>query len=256
MRLTLTFLAHVTDKTSGSEVFPPKSLNGRSATDDLLENYLDAVLVDAGVTGGTVRIFTENDKVTLEVLYWIPNDTSELLIDRLRADTIAQLDDGIGEGGFDVNVGDVELAIVAETESPISVEMVDDGKNVPGPPRIAIAARDGNLSALASAIESNAAEIDRPHQGYSGLHLAILYGHPEAVRILLTAGANPNLVEPQGSTPLQLCALSNSLEDEQSRQVAKMLLDAGADPSNVASNGETAKSYAESRKKHRTAELL
>jgi Ankyrin repeats (many copies) len=64
--------------------------------------------------------------------------------------------------------------------------------------------------------KANKARLTVTYQRYSPLHLAILYGHIEAARMLLAAGADPNRLDPQGSSPLQLCALANAVTDEQS----------------------------------------
>jgi ankyrin repeat protein len=88
------------------------------------------------------------------------------------------------------------------------------------------------------------------------LHLAILYGHSEAVPLLLAAGANPNLVDSQGLTPLEVCALTNGLDDEESRDIGLILLNAGGNAMHHAPDGESAKTYAEARQKRLLAAIL
>lgn len=256
MRVCFTFPARIIDAVSGAESPALKSLPSFKATDVDLDNYLDAEVADCGVLGGEVHVNLENGLPTLDVVYWCPDVPTNQLIESLRTYTIAQLEDGIGEGGFEREINGKRRLIVADTEESGSVEVSDDGRHILGPPRIAIAARDRDLSRLATAIEADPQAIDRLHQGCTALHLAILFGQMEAIRQLLAAGANPNLIDAQGVTPLEACALSNALDDEQSRDTAQLLLDAGGNPNHSAPNGESAKSYAESRGKKMLTAIL
>ena len=256
MRLTYIFSARVSDDNSDAIVSAPDRLDGRKLTEDTVDKYLDRDLADLGVLGGEIRLSAKDGEANVVVTYWLPGITDEALISRLQAYTVAQLDDGIGEGGFQIDSDGERLLVTAYTDWTESVEATDDGRPIPDPPRIAIAARDGELWALAAAIEADKSEIDRLHQGYSALQLAILNGHSDAIPVLLSAGANPNQLDSLGSTPLELCALSNSLDDDQSRRVAQFLIDAGATPNHTTPNGETAKSYALLRQKSRMAEIL
>src|SRR5262249_50327356 len=149
-------------------------------------------------------------------------------IDTLKDDTKAQLSDGIGEDGFEVFASGSRFILMSNIEKPISVEKVVDGVVVPLPSRIARAARDGDLQALNSAIAAGD-DIDGELQGYSGLHLSILYGNRKEALRLIENGANANLCDKNGNTPLHLCALSNALDDEDSAAISTALLKQGAD---------------------------
>ncbi|MFO0883126.1 MAG: ankyrin repeat domain-containing protein [Pirellulales bacterium] len=119
-----------------------------------------------------------------------------------------------------------------------------------------MAARDGDLRHLTAAIELEKSGIERLHQGYTALHLAILYGHVSAVQLLLAAGANPNSVAADGMTSLQACALSNSLDDEESCFVAQALLNASGNSIRNTPQSDLAQSYANSRGKKMLAAIL
>ena len=174
-----------------------------------MENYLDQDLADLGVVGGEIRVVATNGTARLKVVFWLPGSATDELVERLRADTVAQLDDGVGEGGFQFNADGTKLLVAAATKEPVDVEAVDDERVTRLPSRIAIAARDGDLASLAVAIKDDAGGIDRLHQGYSGLHLAILNGYGEAVRMLLAAGAGfesarPTRVDTFGAVALSI----------------------------------------------------
>jgi hypothetical protein len=220
-------------------------------------NYLDMELVDQGVVGGTIRATWTPDR-GLEIVtdYWAPDTLQPSYINQLRDATVGQLSDGIGEGGFEITHDGRELVIVADTDEAPAVEQVYDGKPVPVPSRIARAARDGNIPLLEDAIASGEA-IDSEIQGYSGLHLAIIYGQVDAALLLISKGANTNLPVGDGDeTPLHLCALSNSLSDNDSATVAKALLRHGADSTITTAAGNTAASFAENRGKTAMLKVL
>ncbi|MDX6767996.1 MAG: caspase family protein [Elusimicrobiota bacterium] len=103
------------------------------------------------------------------------------------------------------------------------------------------AARSGDIKTLQKLLDAGH-HVDEPQQGgYNGgtspqtsLMIAAGHGNLEAVRFLLSKGANPNYTDPQwGTTPLSSAMWSGNLE------VAKLLLDAGADPNARDREGET-----------------
>jgi hypothetical protein len=242
--------------TDDQEIVPPAVIDGWRYTDDTIQRYLDFELADAGICGGELRAKVENGQAMVLIDYWGPANIASELIEQLEAHTLGQLDDGIGEGGFEIKDNDDRLFLVANTGGPIRREIIDDGRLVPEPSHIAIAARDGNLLQLRDELQSRPGNVDLPHQGCTGLQYAVLHGHLQAVHLLLRLGADCNRVDPDGNTPLELCALSNSLNDEESRTVAQWLLESGAIAERTNTSGYTAKSYALLRGKIRTAEIL
>lgn len=124
--------------------------------------------------------------------------------------------------------------------------------NAPSPllgPPVHIAAYFGNAAAIA-ALSACGADIERPivyepikrkpdttvsdkeKKDWRPLHIAIDQGHPQALKALLSAGANPNALTGADRTPL---SLATDLDDA---AAIEQLLDRGADIENAAT-GET-----------------
>ncbi len=88
--------------------------------------------------------------------------------------------------------------------------------------------------------------------GFTALHLACFFGRPEAVSLLLATGADCNAVATNGSLlrPLHSAAAQGSLE------IARLLLDGGADPNATQQSSFTALHAAALRGDLALAELL
>ena len=80
--------------------------------------------------------------------------------------------------------------------------------------------------------------------------LAACQDRPKVVRLLLTAGLDPNTQLAAGETPLMAAATWNS------RETVQILLDAGADPNLVDEDGMTALDMAEQMAHRDVAEML
>ena len=106
--------------------------------------------------------------------------------------------------------------------------------------------RVGALEELLSSADANGADSENdpdylipwlwvgPTKMTTPLQLAITLGHPDIVNVLLAAGANPNLADRWGNTPL-IWAI-----DEQQTAIAHRLLQAKADPAAISNRGKTA----------------
>ena len=73
------------------------------------------------------------------------------------------------------------------------------------------------------------------HNKQCALCYAIGNNHPECVEVLLSNGADPNLVQNWGNTPMHICATTVS-----SKQIWKLLLANGGDPNVKNDEGQTA----------------
>lgn len=255
MRVTFSFPATLQDADTGEPAALPP-VEGLTVCDDRLDKYLPTELADAGVSGGEVSVTAIFEDIRLDITFWVPQAFSDTLLERLRNDTVTQLEDGIGESGFVFEHLGQTLVVEADTEVVGEPEIVDDGKVVRPPPQGAIAARDGDSDAVASACEREPRRVNELYQGYSALHYAILGGRVAIVKLLLSKGANPNLQDHMRMTPLMLCAVANRVSDDDSRDIVVALLQAGADRAHATDSGETAKAYAEMRGKAAMAAVL
>lgn len=77
---------------------------------------------------------------------------------------------------------------------------------------------------------------------------------PDKVELLLSWGANPNLQDSNGDTPLHIWASSSW--DEDSVEVCEMLLNKGADPTIKNNLGQTALDVAKWKKNDQVVEIL
>ncbi|AMV39822.1 ankyrin repeat domain-containing protein [Planctomyces sp. SH-PL62] len=255
MKITCRVRGAVWDPETDREAPIPDGLDGSHFEDFALEPYLDEEIADLGVVGGEIRAVVRDGSAAIQIEFHAPEALDDEAIEALREFASDQMSDGIGEHGFDV-VLDGRGWLLVPAGGPIEVEQVDDGRYVPPPSAVAIAARDGDLDGLRLALSDGGADLDATHQGYTGLHLAIIYGQPETALLLIDQGADPGKLDPSGDAPLDSCALSSSLDDEDSARVAEALLAAGADPDRVGSTGGTPRILAELRGKPKLLEVL
>jgi len=98
------------------------------------------------------------------------------------------------------------------------------------------AAALGDVPRLQAILASQPAELNRhSHDGWTALHLAAHFGHLEAVRTLLARGAD---VHARSTNSLDNHPLHAALAGR-SAEVARALLDAGANPNTIEHGGYT-----------------
>lgn len=79
-----------------------------------------------------------------------------------------------------------------------------------------------------SGIQQGGVQGDFPNGGLASIHHAARENAIESARLLLAAGANPSILDPQGISPLRVAATNSNLD------FAKLLIESGADLSDGA----------------------
>ncbi|MGC9317998.1 MAG: ankyrin repeat domain-containing protein [Armatimonadota bacterium] len=116
------------------------------------------------------------------------------------------------------------------------------------------AVRAGDFTDVEYHVSHGADLRELDSSGYSALHVAALYGRPQAAKLLLSEGLEPDIRDRDLTiryyTPLHLAARENSHE------VARALLEAGADPDARDSRGMTPLHLAAMNDSAQAAEVL
>lgn len=209
-----------------------RELDG-AESEEVCSNYLDRALAELGLTGGTVKLTHDAGVgqflVVTEYLSPVKLDTARLR--QLTLETVGQWSDGIGEGCFDDLAERLGVAINLSPlgqEQDLLIEQIDDGREVAAPrTALAKAAREGDMASLRKHLDAEES-LEARVQGYTPLHLAIIYGHAEAALELIARGADITARELTGEDPLMLAAESNRITDEDAARVAEVLLERGA----------------------------
>lgn len=133
------------------------------------------------------------------------------------------------------------LTLLAVLATPCAIAQDEPGAGPPQLMEIHHAARKGDIEALKREL-ANGVSANTPNPGgfewqahATPLIWAARLGTAEAVRVLLEAGALPNLTSADGATALMLAAAG-----EETAAKYRLLLAAGADPNLVRGDGTTA----------------
>lgn len=116
-----------------------------------------------------------------------------------------------------------------------------------GESALALAALNGHVELVRLLVEGGAS-VNAP--GWGAIHYAVFNGHATIVTYLIERGADVNVRAPNRYTPLMLAARNGR------REVVRILLGAGANPSLGDLNGNTAIGIAQEAGNHDIAGLL
>ncbi len=123
------------------------------------------------------------------------------------------------------------------------------------------AAESGDVEYIRSYLSAGNSPDAIDFRGFSVLQIAIEHSHPEIVRLLLEGGANPNLIDRFGTTPIfrAVVAAQDDADDrdsEPSLELVEMLLQHSADVYLAGPNGHSAIQSANDWKHPRLVQLL
>lgn len=104
-----------------------------------------------------------------------------------------------------------------------------------------IAALRGSTAAVSALLARGTLVEVKSHDETTALGYAVSGSHPDVTRLLLTAGANPNVASDDGVTPLMIAAAQPT---EKGREILRSLLAAGADTNAIDEDGDSALGYA------------
>jgi uncharacterized protein len=207
-----------------------RKLDG-AESDDVCGNYLDSDFADLGITGGSVKLTYDSGEGEFRVIteYTSPFKLTHTQLKHLVRDTVGQWSDGIGEGCFDQLAEQLGVTIDLSPlgHKDLRIEQVDDGKKVAKPKTaLAKAAREGDMASLRKHLDAGV-DINGRLQGYTPLHLAVIFGKREAALELIARGADIRARDPQGEDSLMQTALSNGITDADAAWIARVLLERG-----------------------------
>ena len=115
------------------------------------------------------------------------------------------------------------------------------------------AAAKGQTDELRSLVEKDPSLVNtHSPEGFTPLGLAAFFGHPETVQALLTAGADPNLTSQES---MKMPPLGSAMA-VQRNDIARILIEHGADVNGKAVNDLTALHTAAARGNLEAAKLL
>lgn len=119
------------------------------------------------------------------------------------------------------------------------------------------AAALGALDCISTLLDSDPAQVNGySRDGFSALGLAAFFGHLEALRFLLSRGADPNAAS---KNPMQVTPLHSAVahrQEDVSLAMARALLEHGADPNRKQQAGYTPLHQAAAHGQDAMAELL
>ena len=96
-----------------------------------------------------------------------------------------------------------------------------------------VAASDGNMQQVKALIDNGINAVNEQDiNGYSAIHAAASYGHEELIKYLISIGANVNLRDNDGDTPILIC---------EEPEIFLLLKSYGADTTTVNNMGEKKK---------------
>lgn len=110
-----------------------------------------------------------------------------------------------------------------------------------GPPLLLVLVQKGNLEAVNLSLSKGYIRANAAYNGHTAARLAVTAGRPDMIEVLRRHGERFNGVDNLGNTLLHIAAmLPGSHFVENGAEIARLLVEEGADPAAVNASGETA----------------
>lgn len=199
-------------------------LDGLVEPGDPISDHLDERLADADISGGDLRLVFEPTLGALKVVttYEAPRKLRREELAALVEQTVGQWSDGIGENAFTEleAIPGGSVALVSDEENVEVVQRAGGTAKRPSP--LHKAAERGDVAKIEKLLDAGEA-LEAPGRfGHTPLLAAVCARKLEAVRALLSRGADPNYVTNERQSALQTACMNGDLE------IAAALIDAGA----------------------------
>jgi hypothetical protein len=198
-------------------------------SDDSCVDYLDEALAEIGLVGGHLEFVYDEESNRLRILtvYHSPRKLNQKELQQLVEETQAQWSDGIGESDFGVDGVHLDaFPILADVDlDDVSVEQIDDGVKVAKlrkSPLFNVAKR-GDGTKLQRLLAGGEDVDARDRERNTPLLAAVSANQPAAASVLIDAGAELNVGNKHGFTPVCIAATQGYVE------ILERLLKAGAD---------------------------
>lgn len=170
---------------------------------------------------------------------------------RERAEVVRMLLDAGADRSIKAENGMNALAVARSRQNQKIIDMLDDTTPTE---KLLAAAKSGDTDALTRLLGEGVSPNVLDAKAFSPLVWAVHLKHYDAALILLQAGADPELVNSDRYTPLMI--LAGQGEGPTELDLARKLIDSGADVNAVSANGWTAMKRAEQAGYKAMIELL
>jgi hypothetical protein len=198
-------------------------------SDEVLGVHLDSRLVELGITGGECHACTLDEHAVIKVVFFMSINLEPDVKSLLTSDVVGQLRDGIGENGIPFSNHGIAFRAFIQNDIPLRIDHHVVTESPYLTPHVAMAAFSRDMIKVEKAVREHPQTVNVPYDGLYALNF--LVENSIAVEMLLSVGADPNMVDAFGYTSLHTVVLSESISESEKVRLCELLLRHGANPS-------------------------